>query len=160
MSQDYSDGYAVTVTQRNGAWIVREYDDPFETLDTAIAAVRAMRSEGPAFALLNVEDEYFVAVRPGPARHRLVLSDVPVAVDDDYAAEVLDAAGVEIPEIDPADLDDTDGWADGDFTIFEDLGLSEQVLGILLDNDDDPDALIGAIADELGFADELNAALE
>ncbi|WJY67085.1 tRNA adenosine deaminase-associated protein [Corynebacterium auris] len=160
MSQDYEDGFAVTVAARDGRWVVREFEDDFTSLSTSVSAVRALRSEGPAFAILNVEEDYFVVVRPGPSRTRLLISDATMAVDDDFAADVLDEAGIDIPDIEPETLDDIDGWADGDFDIFADLGLSEQVLSVLLDGDDDPYVAIERIAEEIGFSDELAQCLD
>lgn len=159
MTQDYGqgsqDGYAVTVARVDGAWVVREFNDDFTDLNTSINAVRGLRAEGAAFALLNVEEDYLVVVRPGPSSTRLLLSDATMAVDDDFAADILDEAGYEAPDIDPDELDDVDPWAEGDFTIFADLGLSEEQLSILLDDDADPRDLAETIADELGFIDEL-----
>ena len=155
MSQDFPDGYAVTVERTGGAWRVREFEDDFSDLSTSITAVRNLRAEGPAFALLNVEEDYLVIVRPGPSQTRVLISDATMAVDDDFAAEILDEAGAEIPDIDPDELDNVDAWADGDFDILADLGLSEEQMSILLDDDADPADLALAIADELGFGDEL-----
>ncbi|WP_286205725.1 tRNA adenosine deaminase-associated protein [Corynebacterium afermentans] len=155
MSQDFPDGYAVTVERTGGAWRVREFDDDFSDFSTSITAVRNLRAEGPAFALLNVEEDYLVIVRPGPSQTRVLISDATMAVDDDFAAEILDEAGAEIPDIDPDELDNVDAWADGDFDILADLGLSEEQMSILLDDDADPADLALAIADELGFGDEL-----
>jgi len=156
----FEDGYAVTVARRDGEWVVAEFDDDFENLDTSINAVRGLRSEGAAFALLNVEEEYLVIVRPGPSRTRVLISDATMAVDDDFAAEVLDTAGIEIPDIDPNELDNIDGWADGDFQILEDIGLSEELMSVLIDDSDaDPSDIIDQIADELGFIDELDRVL-
>ena len=155
MSQDYPDGYAVTVAQADGAWLVREFDDDFTDLASSVGAVRALRAEGAAFALLNVEDDYLVVVRPGPSQTRVLISDATMAVDDDFAADILDEADIDIPDIDPDELDNVDAWADGDFAIFADLGLSEERLSILLDDDADPADLAQTIADELGFGDEL-----
>ena len=156
MSQDFPDGYAVTVERTGGAWRVREFEDDFSDLSTSITAVRNLRAEGPAFALLNVEEDYLVIVRPGPSETRVLISDATMAVDDDFAAEILDEAGAEIPDIDPDELDNVDAWADGDFDILADLGLSEEQMSILLDDDADPADLALAIADELGFGDELD----
>lgn len=156
----FEDGYAVTVARRDGEWVVAEFDDDFENLDTSINAVRGLRSEGAAFALLNVEEEYLVIVRPGPSRTRVLISDATMAVDDDFAAEVLDTAGIEIPDIDPDELDNIDGWADGDFQILEDIGLSEELMSVLIDDSDAaPSDIIDQIADELGFIDELDRVL-
>lgn len=154
MSQDF--GYAVTVERTGGAWRVREFEDDFTDLSTSVAAVRNLRSEGAAFALLNVEEDYLVIVRPGPSQTRVLITDATMAVDDDFAADILDEAGVEVPDIDPDELDDVDAWADGDFAILADLGLSEEQLSMLLDDDADPADLAQAIADELGFSDELD----
>lgn len=160
MSQaTFDEGYALTVAQHNGGWLVREFADSFRRLDTSVDAVRALRSEGAAFALLNVEGDFLVIVRPGPSRTRLLLSDATMAVDDELAAEVASEVGIEIPDIDPADLDDVDGYADGDFDIFQDLGLSAELMDVLLDPDEDPHEVIERIADHLGFADELADAL-
>lgn len=156
MSQDFPDGYAVTVERTGGAWCVREFDDDFSDLSTSITAVRNLRAEGPAFALLNVEEDYLVIVRPGPSQTRVLISDATMAVDDDFAADILDEAGAEIPDIDPDELDNVDAWADGDFDILADLGLSEEQMSILLDDDADPADLALAIADELGFGDDLD----
>ena len=156
MSQDFPDGYAVTVERTGGAWRVREFDDDFSDLSTSVTAVRNLRAEGPAFALLNVEEDYLVIVRPGPSQTRVLISDATMAVDDDFAADILDEAGTEIPDIDPDELDNVDAWADGDFDILADLGLSEEQMSILLDDDADPADLAQSIADELGFGDELD----
>ena len=156
MSQDFPDGYAVTVERTGGAWRVREFEDDFSEVSTSITAVRNLRAEGPAFALLNVEEDYLVIVRPGPSQTRVLISDATMAVDDDFAADILDEAGAEIPDIDPDELDNVDAWADGDFDILADLGLSEEQMSILLDDDADPADLAQAIADELGFGDELD----
>lgn len=160
MSQDFPDGYAVTVERTGGAWRVREFDDDFSDLSTSITAVRNLRAEGPAFALLNVEEDYLVIVRPGPSQTRVLISDATMAVDDDFAADILDEAGAEIPDIDPDELDNVDAWADGDFDILADLGLSEEQMSILLDDDADPADLAHTIADELGFGDELADAVD
>ena len=156
MSQDFPDGYAVTVERTGGAWRVREFDDDFSDLSTSVTAVRNLRAEGPAFALLTVEEDYLVIVRPGPSQTRVLISDATMAVDDDFAADILDEAGAEIPDIDPDELDNVDAWADGDFDILADLGLSEEQMSILLDDDADPADLAQSIADELGFGDELD----
>ena len=156
MSQDFPDGYAVTVERTGGAWSVREFDDDFTDLATSVTAVRNLRSEGAAFALLNVEEDYLVIVRPGPAQTRVLISDATMAVDDDFAADILDEADIEVPDIDPDELDNVDAWADGDFAILADLGLSEEQMSMLLDDDADPADLAQTIADELGFGDELD----
>ncbi|MEX3516975.1 tRNA adenosine deaminase-associated protein [Corynebacterium camporealensis] len=151
--------FAVTVARNEGQWQVREYNDDFETIDTAIAAVRSLRSEGAAFALLCVEDEYFVAVRPVPDGVRLLISDATYALDDDFAEDILDTADLDFPDDD--DDEDPEPYGDGDFDIFADLGLSEDQLGYIIDNDEEwPSDMLLRIAGELGFGDELEDVID
>ena len=140
--------FAVTVARGENAWQVRSFRDEFTDPQVAVDAVRNLRSEGAAFAMLCVDDDYFVIVRPHPARDMFLLSDATMAVDDDFAADVLD--------LDPEELDDIDGWPDGDFEVLEDLGLSEEVLGVLADDQEAwPSEQLMRIAEELGFGEEL-----
>lgn len=159
MSEDYTGGWAVTVAQHNGVWNVRGYADDFGDMGASISAVRALRNEGPTFAMLNVEDDYLVVVRPGPVRARVLLSDATMAVDDEFAESVLAEAGIDAPDIDPDELDMVDAWGDGDFDIFADLGVSSEQISVLIDEDADPEDLAFMLADELGFGDELADAL-
>ncbi|MFC6147138.1 tRNA adenosine deaminase-associated protein [Corynebacterium nasicanis] len=157
--EEYGPSFAVTVTRLDGQWQVRAYEDDFSSLQTSVRAVRALRSEGPAFALLCVDDDYFVIVRPTPNGVQALVSDATMAVDDDFAAEILTELDAEIPDLDPDELDDVDGWPDGDFELLTDIGLSEEVLGVIADDDDLwPSQQLLRIAEELGFAEELSAA--
>lgn len=153
--------FAVTATLNEGRWQVREFEDNFSKLSTSINAVRAMRSEGPAFALLCVEDEYFVIVRPTPSRVFVFLSDATMAVDDDFATDVMDELDADIPDLDPAELDDIDPWPEGDFDILADLGLSEEVLSVICDDFDiTPAEQLLRIAEEIGFDNQLARAVD
>ena len=58
--------FAVTVARLGSSWEVGTFHDDFSTVDTAVGAVRSLRAESAAFALLCVDDEYFVIVRPTP----------------------------------------------------------------------------------------------
>ncbi|MBV7282231.1 MULTISPECIES: tRNA adenosine deaminase-associated protein [Corynebacterium] len=155
MSADRVD-FSVVVTLNNGQWQVQRYKDDFESLDTSIAAVRSLRAEGPAFALLCSEDDYFIIVRPTPSRVFALLSDATYALDDDLAEDVLNELGIDLPDLDEDELDDVDPWAEGDFTILEDVGLSEQVMDVILDDDELwPSEAVMKIAEELGFEEQL-----
>lgn len=161
LDDDEGLSFAVTLTRVEGRWQVRTFDDDFTQLRTSVTAVRALRSEGPAFALLCVEDEYFVIVRPTPSKVFLFLSDATMAVDDDFAAAVLDELDADIPDLDPAELDDVDPWPEGDFDILLDLGLSEEVLSVICDDLDlDPAEQLLRIAEELGVDEELARAVD
>ena len=148
--------FAVTVAREGASWQVRAFKDDYRSLDTAITAVRNLRAEEAAFALLSVEDDYFVIVRPTPQGVRFLLSDATAAVEDDFAADILDELDVEIPEIDPDELENTEPWAEGDFDILADLGLSEGVMSVICDETDWwASEQLQRIAEELGFEDEL-----
>lgn len=148
--------FAVAVTRTDGAWQVRAFEDRFSNPSRTIRTVRELRSEGAAFALLCVDDEYFVILRPTPSGVQVLLSDVTMAVDDDYAEKLAADAGIEVPDLDPDELDEIDGWPDGNFAVLEDLGLSEELLSVIADDAERwPHESIEWIADELGFVDEL-----
>lgn len=151
MKQDF----AVTVARTDNAWLVRTFADNFSSLATSINAVRNLRAEGPAFALLSVDDDYFVIVRPTPQGARLLLSDATAATEDDFAAEILDELDADFPA-----EDDSEPYAEGDFDILADLGLSEEVLSVICDETDWwASEQLERIAEELDFDEELRAAV-
>ena len=82
--------FAVTVARLGSSWDVSTFHDDFSTVDTAVGAVRSLRAESAAFALLCVDDEYFVIVRPTPRGVRLFLSDASMGAVDDFAASILE----------------------------------------------------------------------
>lgn len=144
----------MTVTRGEGKWLVREFRDPFERVGTSIQAVRNLRSESAAFAMLCVEDDYFVLVRPTPQGVRLLISDASAATEDDFALDVLETLGVEPEESD-------EPWAEGDFDILADLGVSEQVMAVICDETDWwASEQLQRLAEELGCEEELAAAVD
>lgn len=155
-------GFAVAAIREDGRWrCARMNPDALVDLDAAITELRSLRSTGAVLGLLDVDDEFFVVVRPAPAGTRLLLSDATAAIDYDIAADVLDALNVDIPDIDPDELDDVDPWEEGDLGVLSDLGLPEPVLSVIVaETDLYPDEQLGMIAGRLGFADELSAVLD
>lgn len=120
--------------------------------------LRELRSAGAVFGLIDVDDEFFVIVRPAPSGTRLFLSDATAALDYDIAAEVLENLDA---EIDPEDLEDAEPFEEGDLGVLSDVGLPEAVLGVILDETDlYADEQLARIAEEMGFAEELSAVLE
>ncbi|OLL98800.1 hypothetical protein Ae406Ps2_3461c [Pseudonocardia sp. Ae406_Ps2] len=123
-------------------------------LDAAIAALRAQRSTGAVLGLLDVDDEFFVLIRPSAGGVRLLISDAVAALDYDIAADVLDLLRVELPPDDDA-LDDA--WPEGDLGIVADLGLPADELEILVsDLELYPDEQLDTIARRCGFAAALD----
>ncbi|QMV86336.1 tRNA adenosine deaminase-associated protein [Corynebacterium hindlerae] len=148
MSTNEEPSFAVTVTQAAGVWKVAEYDDDFRDVSDAVTAVRRLRAEGPAFAMLCVEDDYFIIVRPTPGGVKLLISDATAALDDDFAASALDLIN--------ADPEDGEPYAEGDFDLLADLGLSEQIVSVIIDDTEAwASEQLQQIADEMGFGDEL-----
>ena len=128
------------------------------SLSAAETELRELRSSGAVFGLLDVDDEFFVIVRPAPSGTRLLLSDATAALDYDIAAEVLDKLDA---DIDPEDLEDSDPFEEGDLGLLSDVGLPDAVLGVILDESDlYADEQLGRIAREMGFADELSSVLD
>ena len=131
------------------------------SLSAAETQLRELRSSGAVFGLLDVDDEFFIVLRPAPSGTQLLISDATAAIDYDIAADVLDALHIEIPDIDPDDLDDVEPWEEGDLSVLADLGLPEPVLAVIAaETDLYPDEQLGMIAQRLGFASEFGAALD
>jgi putative tRNA adenosine deaminase-associated protein len=158
-ADDDLDGFGVAVVREDGAWrcspMARK---ALTSLSAAETELRELRSAGAVFGLLDIDDEFFVIVRPAPAGTRLLLSDATAALDYDIAAEVLEKLDA---DIEPDDLDDADPFEEGDLGVLSDVGLPEAVLSVILDETDlYADEQVGRIAREMGFADELAAVLE
>jgi putative tRNA adenosine deaminase-associated protein len=156
---DTPEGFGVAVVREDGKWRCAPMRrNALTSLAAAETELRELRSAGAVFGLLDVDDEFFVIVRPGPAGTRLLLSDATAALDYDIAAEVLDNLDA---DIEPEDLEDAEPFEEGDLGLLSDVGLPEAVLGVILDETDlYADEQLGRIAREMGFADELSAVLD
>jgi putative tRNA adenosine deaminase-associated protein len=150
--------FAVVVSRVEGVWeaslLPERLVDDFPAL---LAALRQQIGDDGVIGLVNVADEFFVAVRIAGQDTRVLLSDITAAVAWDLAAEVVDHLGLERPGDD--DLDDV--WPAGDLSIFSDLGLDEMELGALLsDLDAYADETLLLLARRLGFADAYERVVE
>ncbi|MFI5432531.1 tRNA adenosine deaminase-associated protein [Rhodococcus baikonurensis] len=156
------EGFGVAVVREEGRWTVKALTpDALNSLSAAETQLRELRSSGAVFGLLDVDDEFFIVLRPAPSGTQLLISDATAAIDYDIAADVLDALHIEIPDIDPDDLDDVEPWEEGDLSVLADLGLPEPVLAVIAaETDLYPDEQLGMIAQRLGFASEFGAALD
>src|SRR5258707_3460396 len=158
-SADIPDGFGVAVVREEGKWRCSAMGSKaLASLSDAETELRELRSAGAVFGLLDVDDEFFVIVRPAPSGTRLLLSDATAALDYDIAAEVLDNLDA---DINPEDLEDADPFEEGDLGLLSDVGLPEAVLSIILDETDlYADEQLGRIALEIGFADQLSAVID
>lgn len=156
---DTPDGFGVAVVREDGTWRCSPMRaGSLTSLAAAETELRELRSAGAVFGLLDVDDEFFIIVRPAPSGTRLLLSDATAALDYDIAAEALDKLDADI-EYD--DLDGVEPFEEGDLGLLADVGLPEAVLGVILaETDLYADEQLGMIAARMGFADELSAVLE
>ena len=140
------DGFGVAVVREDGKWRCSSLGrSSLGNLSAAETELRELRSVGAVFGLLDVDDEFFVIARPAPAGTRLFLSDATAALDADLNLD---------------DLDGEDPFEQGDLGVLSDVGLSEGVLSIILDDDEYADEQLTRIAQEMGFGDELTAVLD
>lgn len=155
---DLPDGFGVAVVREDGAWrCVPLKRAALVDLTAAETELRELRSAGAVFGLLNIDDEFFVIVRPAPSGARLLLSDATAALDYDIAADVLEKLDADLSL---EELEEDDPFEEGDLGLLADLGLPEAVLGVILADDEYADEQLSRIAQEMGFNDELVAVLD
>jgi putative tRNA adenosine deaminase-associated protein len=152
------DTVAVVVYRDRGSWASDVLPERItDDLDALIRVLRQQPADNGAIALVNVADEFFVALRVSCGEVRMMLSDVSAAVAWDLARQVTDRLGIDAPDDEEAE----DIWPAGDIGIFTDLGLNEIELSMLLDDlDAYADEMLLSVAGRLGFADVYDRALE
>jgi putative tRNA adenosine deaminase-associated protein len=153
------DGFAVAVFRDGGRWDCALLPPAvLGHLDSCVAALRQQPAEGGPVALVDVADEFFVALRLAPSgRVRVLLSDVTAAEEWDLARQALDLLGGE-PES-PAGPEEV--WPAGDLGIFRDLGLDERELGAILDDVDLwADEMLVAVAARIGVGEPFERLLD
>jgi putative tRNA adenosine deaminase-associated protein len=158
-SGDTPDGFAVAVVHENATWRCSLMSSgALTSLAVAETELRELRSAGAVFGLLDIDDEFFVIVRPAPSGTLLLLSDATAALDYDIAAEALEKLDADIST---EDLEDSEPFEEGDLGVLADVGLPNAVLSVILDETDlYADEQLGRIAREMGFAEEFAAVLD
>lgn len=153
---DSFEKWAVVAFQQEGVWQVEELPPTVaDDLEDVVAAVRGQAMG--AIALVDIADEFFVAVRWVGGQERMLLSDTSAAASWDLAAQVMDRLELDVPNDD--ELDEV--WPTGDLGLFADLGLDEMELGaILSDVDAYADEILATLARRLGFADAYERVME
>ena len=163
--------FAVRVSRAGERWscelLAADADDELPVLERALGEPAAAGWPGP-FVLVVDSRLYFVVLRHGPGGMvRALVSD---ATFQEWllAAEVVERYGIGAEHggvpvgatIDDAFDDDETGWPGGDLDVFADAGLSAEELTRLLEADDLwADEMVLKIAERLGFAEELVAAV-
>lgn len=158
MTGETDESVAVVVYREDGAWQSGVLPERVASdLHGLIQVLRQQPGENGAIGLVNVADEFFVALRVRGDEVRIMLSDVTAAEAWDLARQVVDHLGIEAPM--DGEVDDI--WPAGDIAIFADLGLDEMELGALVgDLDAYADEMLLSVADRLGFAEVYDRALE
>lgn len=158
--------FAVRVARSDGRWqcelLAADADDELPVLERALGEPGAEGWPGP-FVLVVDSRLYFVALRHGPGGMvRALISDATFQ-EWVLAAEVVERYGIPVEAgttIDDAFDDDEQGWPGGDLDVFSDAGLPAEELTRLLDSDDLwADEMVLRIAERLGFAEALVAAV-
>ena len=151
---DVTQDFAIEAWHEDGRWSVAALPDP-DDLTHIIDRLRKQQTNGGAVALIAIDDEFFLAIRVLGTHVKFFISDITCAIDYEVAAEFLDLADIDQPE------DEDEPLPAGDLDIFADLGLHSMELSTLCDDADlFPDEQIEAIANRLGFGDQLTELLE
>jgi putative tRNA adenosine deaminase-associated protein len=153
------DGFAVAVYREGERWDCALLPPAvLDDLEHCVAVLRQQPPEGGPIALVDVADEFFVALRLGPSGLRVLLSDITAAEEFSIARQALERAGAD-PDDAPSDPEEV--WPAGDLGIFRDLGLDERELGLILDDVDLwADEMLSAIADRIGVGAEFARVLD
>jgi putative tRNA adenosine deaminase-associated protein len=157
--QDPVTGFAIAVVREEGKWRCMAMESSaLRDLDEAITELRKTRSTGAVFGLLDVDDQFFLVLRPGPGGVQLFLSDAAAALDYDIAADALDLLRIDPPADDD---DDDEVWPEGALDILADLGLPAPEMQVIAGEVDlYPDEQLQIIAQRCGFADEFARLLD
>ncbi len=155
-----ADSYAVAVMLDSNRWTVRDLGAAaLGSFDRAVSLLRQMRAEQALFGMINVEDDFFILLRPIPGGVRVVLSDATAALTDDIAADALEAADLDFPDLgdlDDDELDDLDSWPEGDLDMLADVGVSEELLEAICEDEELwASEQLHVIASELGCEGQL-----
>ncbi|RLV47976.1 hypothetical protein D9V37_17900 [Nocardioides mangrovicus] len=141
---------AVAAYRDGGEW--RAEDIPLaalESLDDVARHLRRMPGDS-AVALLSVDEDFFILLRPTAADYRVLLSDATAATEFEIARSVVDHLRIPVE-------DDAETEPAGDLALLTDLGMSAVELGLVVDDDDlYPDEQLSDIATRLGFGEAFD----
>jgi putative tRNA adenosine deaminase-associated protein len=151
---DVTQDFAIEAWHEDGRWSIASLPDP-DDLTHIIDRLKKQQTNGGAVALIAIDDEFFLAIRVLGTHVKFFISDITCAIDYEVAAEFLELADLDQPG------EDDEPLPAGDLDIFADLGLHSMELSTICDDADlFPDEQIEAIANRLGFSDQLTELLE
>jgi putative tRNA adenosine deaminase-associated protein len=158
--------FAIAVYREDDQW---EADMlPFaltSNLDRLIHALRQQPSISGTIGLVDIGDEFFVALRVLGERVSVFLSDITAAWDWPLAEQVLEYLDIPVPDEEELEAVLREGkqmvLPVGDLSIFADLGMDEMEL-VALSGDREllPDEVLSSIAARLGFSQPYERAVD
>lgn len=150
--------FALSALREDGIWSVTPLPPAAaDDLDQMLHALRQQPGDAGAIGLLSFAEDFFVVLRLVADDVRMLLSDVTAAFDAPFASQVLDRLGLSMPDGD----DEDDIEPVGDLDLLADLGVSPLLMAELCDDLDlFPDDVFGRLAEQMGFRDQYDAALE
>ena len=151
---DESQDFAIEAWHEDGRWSIASLPDP-DDLTHIVDRLKKQQTNGGAVALISIDDEFFLAIRVLGSTLKYFISDITCALDYEVAAEFLEIAELDQPE------EEDEPLPAGDLDIFADLSMNGMELSTLCDDADlFPDEQIEAIANRLGFGEQLTELLE
>ena len=150
--------FALSALREDGIWSVTPLPPAAaDDLDQMLHALRQQPGDAGAIGLLSFAEDFFVVLRLVADDVRMLLSDVTAAFDAPFASQVLDRLGLSMPDGD----DEDDIEPVGDLDLLADLGVSPLLMAELCDDLGlYPDDVFGRLAEQMGFRDQYDAALE
>lgn len=148
MASDTETGdYGVLAWHEEGRWNLEVMEEPND-LEYIIDALKSRRVNGGSYALITIDDEFFIVGRAMGTQIQMMISDVTYALDYDVASDLIDVLDLPAPE------EDDDSQPGGDMDLLQDHGMSAMELEALA-NDGElfPDEQVEAIAWRLGFGE-------
>lgn len=150
--------FALSAVREDGIWSVTPLPPAAAgDLDQMLHALRQQPGDTGAIGLLSFAEDFFVIIRLVADDVRMLLSDVTAAFDAPFASQVLDRLGLSMPDGD----DEDDIEPAGELDLLADLGVSPLLMAELCDDLDlYPDDVFGQLAEQMGFTEQYDAAIE
>ena len=150
--------FALSAVREDGIWSVTPLPPAAAgDLDQMLHALRQQPGDTGAIGLLSFAEDFFVIIRLVADDVRMLLSDVTAAFDAPFASQVLDRLGLSMPDGD----DEDDIEPAGELDLLADLGVSPLLMAELCDDLNlYPDDVFGQLAEQMGFTEQYDAAIE
>ncbi len=146
--------FGLIAWHEDGRWTTSGIADTRD-IGVIIDSLKAQQTNGGAIAMITIEDEFVIIARMLGDQMRMMISDVTYALDYDVAAVLVEVMDLDFPE------EEDEPSPAGDLDLLNDLGVGEMELLTILDDPElYPDEALEAIANRLGFGDQLNKLAE